>query len=134
MKQVLVFTAILILAATSSFAATTDVASGATGTMSLTNSTGLELHAAATGDTAAKTTALIGKCSTGVGVGWATNVNGYTLVTQHKSGSKAYGTSYDSTSMFQTISDTSTPGTEILDQPTDTSTVDFTTAKGWKKM
>jgi hypothetical protein len=127
MKKILVLTAALVFAATNCFA----IASGATGTMLLDGTDeGLELHGDPSAATA--TTALIGKMSTGVGVGWMTETGGYTLVTQHKSGTKAYGTSYDSTSMFQTVSD-GTPGTVILSVPTATDTSDFT-GSDWKSM
>ncbi len=127
MKKILVLTAALVFSASSCFA----IASGATGTMLLDGTDeGMALHGDPTAATA--TTALIGKMSTGVGVGWITETGGYTLVTQHKSGTKAYGTSYDSTSMFQTVSD-STPGTPILAVPTATDTSDFT-GTDWKSM
>jgi hypothetical protein len=128
MKKIIVITSILLLTATSSFAA---IASGATGDMSF-NSTGLALHAAGSGGTATTSTALIGKTSTGVSVGWTTNVNGYALVTQHKSGTKAYGSSYDSTAIYQTVTD-GTPGTVILAKPTATDTASFT-GTNWKAM
>lgn len=125
MKKILVLTTVLAFAATNCFA----LASGATGTMTLTSDTGLELH----GDPATATadTALIGRMSTGVGVAWITNTAGYTLVTQHKSGTKAYGSSYDSTALYQTVSD-GTPGTPILAVPTATDTTDFDS--DWKTM
>jgi len=126
MKKILILTASLVFAATSCFA----LASGATGTMTLTNDTGLELHASTT--TATKTTALIGKLSTGVGIGWNTSTGGYALVTQHKSGTKAYGSSYDSTALYQTVAN-GTPGTPILAVPTATDTTDFA-GSAWKAM
>ena len=129
MKKILFLVAIFAFIAPNCFAA--DVASSDTGTMVFT-ATGLEVHAAATGGTASKDTALIGKCSTGVGVGWKTNVNGYALVTQHKNGTKAYGTSYDSTSIYTTVSD-GTPGTVILGVPTTTLSTDFI-GTNWKAM
>jgi len=131
MKKVLILTSAFLLLASSCFAFT-DVASTATGTMSLANSTGGELHAAATSNTADLSSALIGKTSTGVGIGWKTDVNGYAIVTQHKSGTKAYGTSYDSTSLYQYIKD-KTPGNEVLAVPTATDTSDFT-GSDWKAM
>jgi len=129
MKKIFVLTAALVFSASSCFA----IASGATGTMLLDGTDeGMELHGAATGVTASATTALIGKMSTGVGVGWMTETGGYTLVTQHKNGTKAYGSSYDSTSLFQTVSD-ATPGTPILAVPTATDTTDFV-GTDWKSM
>lgn len=115
---VIVMTIVLAMFATSSFA---DTASGATGDMAFTT-TGAELHGHDT--TATKTTALIGKCSTGVGVGWITSVNGYAVITQHKNGSKAYATSFDSTSIF--AEDVATVGTVLDAAPATADTADFT--------
>ena len=131
MEKLFIFTAFLVLAATSCFA--DEIASGATGTMKFT-AVGLELHAAdaATG-TATNSTALIGKASTGVSVGWMTSVGGYALVTQHQNGTKGYGSSYDSTSLFQYAAEVA-PGDPALAVPTATDTTDFTIAKGWKAM
>ena len=132
MKNILILTTILVLAVSNSFAA--DVASTDAGDMSLANSTGLELHAHSTGNTASITSPLIGKCSTGVGVGWKTDVNGYALITQHKSGTKAYGSSYDSTALYVTVED-GTPGTVILSKPGATDTTDFVSGTiDWRKM
>lgn len=129
MKKILIVTVILVLTASSSFA---DIASNATGTMVFT-STGLELHGSTTGVAATKDTALIGRSSTGVSVGWKTLTTGFALVTQHKSGTKNYGTSYDSTAIFQYIKET-VPGTVVLGVPTATDTTDFTAAKFYKAM
>lgn len=122
MKKILIVMAGLFLMATSCFAAIT---STATGTMDFA-SIGLELHGDK--DTADNTTALIGKASTGVSVGWATDVNGYALATQHQKGSKAYASSYDSTSLYN--QDVDTIGEELL-SPTATDTTDFA---GWDRM
>lgn len=46
------------------------------------------------------TDASIGKLSTKVGLGWNTGANGYAINTQHQQGTKAYGTSHDSTSIY----------------------------------
>lgn len=129
MKKILILTTVLAFAATSCFA----LASGATGTMTLTTDVGLTLHGSTTGVAAAADTAQIGKNSTGVGVAWNTSTAGYALVTQHKSGTKAFGSSYDSTAIFQYIKDAS-PGTVILAVPTATDTTDFTAAKFFKAM
>jgi len=133
MKKVLILTMVLVFAATNSFAA---IASGATGSLSFaTAGTGLEVHAAATGTAATASTALIGKTSTGVSVAWSTNTAGYALMTQHKSGTKAYGSSYDSTALYQTIVD-ATPGTPAYNSGalTATDTTDFASASAWKAM
>ncbi len=128
MKKILVLTAVFALVASAALAS--DVSSGATGTMNLDNSTGYELH----GDdaTASKTTALIGKCSTGVGIAWQTDANGYAIMTQHKSGTKAYGSSYDSTALYVTTTDL-TPGTEMTNL-TASDTTDFADTTKWKKL
>jgi hypothetical protein len=104
MKKILVMVAILALTATSSFAQGTS----ATGTLSFT-STGKSL----TGDPLVATadTAQLGRMSTGVDVGWITQLNGYAVMTQHKSGTKAYGSSYDSTALYSTTSTSIDPGT-----------------------
>lgn len=130
MKKILVLMAILSLAGTSCYA---DVASGTTGAITFgEGTTGLNLHGSVSTTAASADTALIGKCSTGVGAGWNTDANGYALVTQHKSGSKAYGSSYDSTALYQYVP-TGTPGEVILANPTDTTTTSFVSAD-WKKM
>lgn len=126
MKKIIVITSVFLLVATSSFAA---IASGVTGALAFT-STGLTVYADTT--TASASTTQIGKTSTGVSVGWRTNVNGYALVTQHKSGTKAYGSSYDSTALFQSTGEV-TPGTVKLATPAGTDTVSFT-GSGWKTM
>lgn len=133
MKKILVITAVLVFAASSSFAA---IATGATGTMDLAGSTGLELHGDVAGGTATADTALIGKGSTGVSVGWNTSVNGYAIMTQHKSGTKAYGSSYDSTSLYQTTATDTQPGTPAYNSGDlgATDTTDFTSANGWKAL
>lgn len=46
------------------------------------------------------TSPLIGKCSSGVGIGMKTDPTGYALITQHKSGTKAFGSAFDSTSLY----------------------------------
>ena len=46
---------------------------------------------------------VIGKCSTGVRIGVTyddANGSGYSMITTHKSGSKYYGSAFDSTSIF----------------------------------
>lgn len=132
MKKILVITAILALVASSCIAA--DIASGTTGTMSLANSTGLQLHGDPT--TATNATSLIGKASTGVSVAWSTDVNGYAIMTQHKSGTKAYGSSYDSTAIYQTVATDTEPGTEAYNSGdlTATDTTDFADTAVWKAL
>jgi opacity protein-like surface antigen len=93
MKKVMILSVLLIMVAAPAFAATTV-------TMSLASkdSTGLTLYADP--DTASTSTALIGKTSTGVGLSLATGTTGYALSTQHMNGSKAFASSFDSTSIY----------------------------------
>lgn len=131
MKKILIMSAILVLTASSSFAAATT--SNAASSINFTDGIGLSLHADKT--TATKDTALIGKNSTGVSTAWKTTTSGYALMTQHKSGTKAYGSSYDSTAIYQWKAD-GTPGTAVYNSGalTATDTADFTDAKGFKPM
>lgn len=89
-----------------------------------TSNTGKSVYGAKTG-TATTTSPLIGKNSTGVGIGIYTTSAGYSLVTQHVNGTKAFGTSYDSTAIFS--KDVTTKGTALLAIPTAITTTDFTT-------
>lgn len=123
----LVLSMIFLLAATSAFAAT-----NLTMDLATANEQGLTVYGAATDATAA-TAAMIGKTSTGVGVGLLTGTGGYAVTTQHKNGTKAFGSSYDSTAVFTTKDDV-TKGTPYLDEPTKSDSSDFTDANGWKPM
>lgn len=122
MKKIIVMTACMLFMSSMAFAATSI-------TMDLTDNstTGKTVYADDT--TASASTEVIGKTSTGVGVGLLTNSNGYSMVTQHIKGSKAFGTSYDSTSIFsETVT---TEGSPLKDVPSDTTTADFTS---WEEM
>ena len=126
MKKILMMTAVLVFAATTSFAAVSSTTSNA---LDFDN-TGLTMHADDT--TADADSAVIGRASTGVSVGWMTDANGYALLTQHKNGTKAYATSYDSTAIYQSASD-SDPG--VADAVlTASDTTDFTDTSLWKSM
>jgi hypothetical protein len=95
MRKIVLFISISLFTATSVFAA------GSSLTLSL-STTGLSLYGAKSG-TATNASPLIGKTSTGVGVGIivdATAGSGYSLMTQHKNGTKVFGSSFDSTSIF----------------------------------
>jgi hypothetical protein len=61
---------------------------------------GKSLYGEKIGATAAATSPLIGKTSTGVALGAKTGPQGYAMVTQHKSGSRSFGTAFNSTSVF----------------------------------
>ncbi len=127
MKNICVLTALLLIFVPNCFAA-----GSATGNLDFTK-TGMTVEGGATAT--GTTSVAIGKTSTGVTVAWNTATGGYAIATQHKSGTKAYGTSYDSTSIFQTVADVE-PGNVAFTSgalgATDTS--DFTVAKGWKAM
>jgi len=133
MKKIFVLTAISVLVAATGFAA--DISSGATGTLVFPTGA-YEIHAAnETTATATEDTTLIARSSTGVGVGWNTDVNGYSIMTQHKSGTKAYGSSFDSTVVYQTTSDNVDPGTVIYADGvlSATDTTDFS-GTDWKAL
>ena len=121
MKKIILVTTLLLFSGSLAFAAVS-VSIPTTLTKATTGGT---LYAAAEG-TASDSTPLIAKNSTGVAVGVFCNLNGtgYSLVTQHMSGTKAYGTSFDSTSMF--AEDVTTIGTALLAVPTAINTSNFT--------
>ena len=118
MKKIMVCTAVFLFITSSAFAALT-----------------VSMPSTLTKDTTGKTlyagSSVIGKTSTGVGLGvlCVTGGTGYSLVTQHVSGTKAYGSSYDSTSIYS--KDVATVGTPILAVPTATDTSDFS---GWTSL
>ena len=123
MKKILALLAVSLLVSSAAYAAT-----------SLTISSGFAdagkelVGAAASGGV----TSRIGKTSTGVGLGMLTSTTGYSMVTQHKSGTKAFGSSYDSTAIFTTVADAS-PGSVVLGVPTATDTTNFA-GTAWKPM
>ncbi|MEI6702160.1 MAG: hypothetical protein WCL71_01330 [Deltaproteobacteria bacterium] len=124
---------ILMLIALSLFVSSTVfAAAGTSQTMDTDLTASTKLGKSLYGDktAAAATTALIGKTSTGVGVGVLTSAAGYAIVVQHLNGTKAFGTSFDSTSMF---SIEATKGAAKLAVPTAVTTADFT-ATGWSAM
>ncbi|MGD9685617.1 MAG: hypothetical protein AB7U43_01420 [Desulfobacter sp.] len=92
MKKLIIVATISLLTASSAFASDTI-------TISL-DTTGLSVWGSKT--TATSGTGLIGKASTGVGVGMFTASTGYAAITQHKNGTKAYGSSMDSTAIYST--------------------------------
>jgi hypothetical protein len=75
-------------------------------------------------------TSLLGKCSTGVAAGWRTAKGGYAVNTQHQQGTKAFGTSYDSTAMWQTDV---TKGTAV-DTPAHSDSSAFNGVGSWRTM
>lgn len=122
-KKISIMTALAMLVSTAAFAANITMATTLTAAV-----TGKTVYGAKTG-TATAASPLIGKTSSGCGVGIFTNSTGYSIVTQHVNGTKAFGTSYDSTSIFS--HDVTTKGTAYLAIPTAITTADFTS---WSTM
>ena len=122
MKKLLVFISLSIFVGTSALAAEVEM------DLSKKENTGKTLYGAAS-DTA---NTPLGKTSTGVGVGVLSDASGYAVVSQHMSGTKAYGSSYDSTAIYTTVNDV-TIGTAYLSIPTVSDSTDFTDA-AWKPM
>ncbi len=61
------------------------------------------------GPVASTNAANIGKLSTKVELAWKCDPNGYAIYTQHQQGTKAFGTSYDSTSIYTKDATAGTP-------------------------
>ena len=122
MKKIIIITTLLLFAASTSFAG---VSITIDATMSKAN-TGKTVYGAATAGTVTNASPLIGKTSTGVGIGLlcVTTGLGYSMVTQHTSGTKAYGTTYDGTSIY--AKDVTTVGKPLLNVPSEITTAAFT--------
>ncbi len=118
MKKLLILIAVVLCAASTSFAAgTVDM-----GTSALTSAnTGKTLYGAKA--SASTSSPLIAKTSSGVGLGINSTSQGYAVTTCHLNGTKQYGTSYDSTSIYS--KDLTTKGTPVLGVPTAIDTTDF---------
>lgn len=126
MKKIAIITAACMLFANVAFAAGT-----LTLTLGTTPSTGKSVYGAKTGSTASTSTALIGKTSTGVGIGMNSAATGYSVITQHLSGTKAYGSAHSSTSIF--VHEV-TAGTAVGSGTTAANSADFTAANGWSSL
>ena len=128
MKKIFIVTAMLLVAASSAFASDSITINLATAGMQ-----GLTLYGAKSA--AVASSPLIGKSSTGVGVGIKVDIlgTGYALLTQHKNGTKEFGSSYDSTSVFSAPVPTTSIGTPVLAVPTAFTSVDFTSGT-WTSM
>ncbi|MCK9173572.1 MAG: hypothetical protein M0O99_08805 [Desulfuromonas thiophila] len=130
MKKNIILSLVFLAFATSSFA---EVAGTAAQDLDLTSAnTGLELRGGDETAGADTNSALIGRASTNVAVGWQTSTARYALITQHSNGTKAYGSATDSTAIFQTVGE-GTPGTAVTDL-TASDTSDFNDAEVWSKM
>lgn len=79
------------------------------------------------------TAPLIGKLSTGVAISAKTATTGYAVITQHKNGIKAYGSAFDSTSIYQA---TTTAGTAVNsgNAPSSANSAIFVTGSTWTTM
>jgi hypothetical protein len=132
MRKVIIFNLLALFVASAAFAAdpgAQNQASFASG------KTGLSLFGAAgapsvTGGVPAAGTILIGKNSTGCSVGWDTATGGYAINTQHQNGSKAFGTSFDSTAIYQVDV---VKGTAVA-QPGATDSSAFPSSANWTTM
>lgn len=125
LRKLSILTAIALFVSTSAFAASN--AGPATAATMTAATGGKSLYGDKT--TAAATTALIGKSSTGAAVSVYSTALGYGLTTQHVNGTKAFGTSHDSTAIY-TIDVTATKGTFKLG-PTAIGTAQFS---AWASM
>ncbi len=119
MKKIIVLTACSILFASSAFAAASSAVNYA--------DAGKTLRGAASGVSAASHA--IGKLSTKVGIAWQATADGYAIITQHQSGTKAYGTSFDSTAIY--VNDVAKGSTTAA--PSAATSADFVTGT-WKTM
>ena len=100
-SKVMFVSIFLLMTSSLSFAAVDQV------TNSDFTNTGLVLYgsdgtpAANTGTTAGVAgVTTIGKTSSGVTINCTSDINGYTIAAVHKNGTKAYGSSFDSTSLY----------------------------------
>lgn len=118
MKKIIILIALSLFSASSAFAA----ASAAV----VYSNAGKTLRGAAS--SVAATSPSIGKLSTKVGCAWNTVTTGYAIITQHESGTKAYGTSYDSTAIY--VKDVTKGSSHAAPSATDTGSFD----SNWKTM
>ena len=123
MKKILIINLVALLFATADMDITT------------AGKQGLTLYGGKNSGDAATTSAnqkLIGKASTGVGIGIISSTLGYAVISQHKSGIKAYGSSHDSTAMY--MCDV-VAGTIKVAKPSAIGSVDFANASNkWTSM
>lgn len=128
MKKIIALTALMIAVSSAAYAAGTALASGAT----LTTGNGEVIHGGADATAAAADAApVLGRLSKGVhlGVNYQTDaaLNGYALHTKHNTGSKQYGTAFDSTAIF------SMESSSAVTAPSAASATTFS-ATGWTAM
>lgn len=124
-KKISTITAMVLFVSSAAFAA----GNINIGTTLLTSAgTGKSLYGAKVAP-ATNASPLIGKTSTGVGVGVFSTTQGYSVTTMHMNGTKQFATSYDSTALYS--KDVTTKGTPILGTLTAITTTDFST---WSAM
>jgi hypothetical protein len=133
MRNILLINAAILLFASTAFAgATITMSSDLSATSAVTGKTLYGAKTAGAAATADENQKLIGKASTGVAVGCITSTLGYAIVTQHKQGVKAYGTSHDSTAVYMADAE---KGTAKLTVPSAIGTTDFVASgSGWTSM
>jgi hypothetical protein len=129
MKKIAILAALVMLYASSAFA------SGSATSLTLVNGMALAGNsvygAKGAANAASPTTPLIGKTSTNVGFGYKTDPAGYAIVTQHKSGTKVFGSSFDSTSIYtKSVTTVGTGETITLTTGVDS----FPSSGGWTTM
>jgi hypothetical protein len=125
MKKIAILTAFVVLYSAAAYAGVSSSAA-----QSSVDWTGSAVYGS--GGTASSTTPLIGKTSTGVGIAWKSDPNGYAIVTQHKSGTKAFGTAADATSIYQAT--VTTVGTSFTPSSWTTGASSFSRASTWTTM
>ena len=127
MKKIAILTAFVVLYSAAAYAGTGISSNAAQATVSWD---GAAVYGS--GGTASATTPLIGKTSTGVGFAWKTDPNGYAIETQHKSGTKAFGTAADATSIYQAT--VTTVGTSFVPSSWNTGSTTFSGDTNWTTM
>ena len=100
MKKLVVIVAFSLLVASQASAANSVTMSLASTGVQGGTLWGSKTTAGATGQIPSVGTFLIGKTSTGVGLAMLTGAVGYSIITQHKSGNRGFGASYDSTAIY----------------------------------
>lgn len=123
MKKIAILASFVLLYSASAFAASGSLASN------VLTWGGAAVYGGVSGVVA--TSPLIGKTSTNVGFGWFCDPTSYAIETQHKSGTKAFGTAADATSIYQitvtTVGTSMSPGTWGSNSTTFTANTNWTT-------
>lgn len=91
MKKIIIASLLVVMAATSSFAATSQA-------VLFTSAGGMGIGVVTTD----ATPATIGRLSSKDSLGFSITTAGYTLITQHQQGTRSYGTAHDGTAIYWT--------------------------------